>query len=112
MRLLRNFIYLAAAVALLLLGVLFAVQNDANVPLNLLAVELAARPVAQWLLFAFIAGVLAGMAVNIGIMLRLRAALARANRQLSADNDGGGAQSPPAAQNPAAKNGGQPPGGA
>ena len=98
MKLLRNFLYLAAAVALLLLGVLFAVQNADIVPLNLLAVTLPERPVAQWLLLAFIAGTLVGMALNIGLVLRLRTALARANRRLAdkASAEGGGALEAPA----------------
>lgn len=66
----------------LLLGALFSVQNGTPVPLDLLAVQLAPRPVALWLLAAFTAGGLAGVAVSMVAIVKLKSGQGRLRRQL------------------------------
>ncbi len=83
MQFLRNLFYFLIAVAMLALGALFAVQNEATVPLDLLVVALPERSVALWVLLAFTVGGLAGLLASLGIILRQRAALATARRKLS-----------------------------
>ena len=67
---------------MLALGALFAVQNDATVPLDLLVVYLPARSVALWVLLALALGGILGLLTSLGIVLRLRARLGAAQREL------------------------------
>ena len=83
MNLLKNVLYFLLALGMLALGALFAVQNEARVPLDLLVVYLPERSVALWVLLAFAAGGIAGLLTSLGIILRLRTALAVANRKLN-----------------------------
>jgi uncharacterized membrane protein YciS (DUF1049 family) len=64
-------------------GVLFSVQNNVPVPLDLLVVKLEPRSLALWILLAFALGGVLGMLMSSGLILRTRAALASANRQLA-----------------------------
>ncbi|MEE4191829.1 MAG: LapA family protein [Halieaceae bacterium] len=82
MQYLRNLFYFLIAVAMLALGALFAVQNEATVPLDLLVVYLPERSVALWVLLAFAVGGVAGLLASLGIILRQRTALASARRKL------------------------------
>ncbi len=70
--------------SVLLLGMLFAVQNTALVPLDLLVIQLAERSLALWVLLAFAVGGVIGMLTCMGLVLRLRTALMQANRKLRA----------------------------
>jgi len=63
-------------------SVLFALQNTAMVPLDLLVYSLAPQSVSLWVLAAFALGGLLGMLVSGGIVLRLRAKLLASKRQL------------------------------
>ena len=81
--LLRNLLYLALAVAMAAVGVLFALQNEMPVPLDLLIVSFEPRSLALWLLIAFALGGLLGMLMSSALVLRTRTALASANRQLA-----------------------------
>ncbi len=81
-KLLARILALASLLAVALAGVLFAVQNSAAVPLDLLVVSLPERPVALWVLLAFALGGAIGMLTSLGALARLRAALLRARRQL------------------------------
>ncbi len=83
MNFLKNLLYFAVVMATLGLGALFAVQNTATVPLDLLVIHLSERSVALWVLLAFASGGIIGMLTSIGLVLRLRTALLRANRQLA-----------------------------
>lgn len=82
MKLLRNLLYLALVVAMAAVGVLFALQNEMPVPLDLLVVSFEPRSLALWLLIAFALGGLLGMLMSSALVLRTRTALASANRQL------------------------------
>lgn len=57
---------------MLALGVLFAVQNTASVPLDLLFVVFPERSLALWLILALSLGVVLGMAVSWGIIIKLK----------------------------------------
>jgi uncharacterized integral membrane protein len=73
-------IILLAAVAL---GVFFALLNKDPVPLNLIIFSFEPRSLALWLLLAFIFGGLAGVLVSSFYLMRSRAALVSARRQLA-----------------------------
>ncbi|MCE9665036.1 LapA family protein [Halomonas sp. M5N1S17] len=81
MRWLKGLILAIILLAVLLVGILFAVNNQQTVPLNLIWTELPAVSLSVWLLAALVAGVLLGMLAMTGVWLRLRAALSRAQRQ-------------------------------
>ncbi|MEP4148505.1 MAG: LapA family protein [Halioglobus sp.] len=83
MKLLRNLLYIALVVAMAAVGVLFALQNEMPVPLDLLVVTFEPRSLALWLLIAFAVGGVLGMAMSSVLMVRTRAALGSANRQLA-----------------------------
>jgi putative membrane protein len=83
MNFIKKTTYFLILLAVLVLGALFAVQNTAPVPLDLLLIYLPARSVALWVLLAFAIGGVTGMLTSIGLVLRLRTALLRANRQLA-----------------------------
>lgn len=82
MQLVRKLVFFLVALAMLALGALFAVQNEAKVPLDLLVVYLSERSVALWVLLAFALGGVVGLLTSLGIILRLRARLMAANRRL------------------------------
>ncbi|MCX2981173.1 LapA family protein [Halieaceae bacterium IMCC14734] len=83
MRLLVKILMFLLLCLVLMVGVLFAVQNPEPVPLNLLLVELPERSVALWVLLGFACGGIIGMLTSLGMILRLRTSLLRANRRLS-----------------------------
>jgi putative membrane protein len=83
MKLLRNLIYIAIVLAMAAIGALFALQNEAPVPLDVLVYTFEPRSLALWLLIAFALGGILGLVMSSILMLRNRAALASANRQLA-----------------------------
>lgn len=84
MRLLRRILMFLLLCLMVAVGVLFAVQNPEPVPLDLLLLQLPERSVALWVLLGFAIGGVIGMLTSLGMILRLRASLLRANRRLSA----------------------------
>ncbi|MCE8034641.1 MAG: LapA family protein [Halomonas sp.] len=80
MRWLKGLILAIILLAVLLVGILFAVNNQQTVPLNLIWVELPAISLSVWLLAALVCGVVLGMLAMTGVWLRLRTALSRAQR--------------------------------
>jgi putative membrane protein len=80
MRWLKGLILAIILLAVLLVGILFAVNNQQTVPLNLIWVELPAVSLSVWLLTALVCGVVLGMLAMTGVWLRLRTALSRAQR--------------------------------
>ena len=82
MKLLRNLLTIALVLAMAAVGVLFALQNEVPVPLDMLVYTFEPRSLALWVLSAFAIGGVLGMLLSSGILLRQRASLARANRQL------------------------------
>ncbi|MBW6391453.1 MAG: LapA family protein [Halomonas sp.] len=80
MRWLKGLILAIILLAVLLVGILFAVNNQQTVPLNLIWIELPAISLSVWLLVALVSGVVLGMLAMTGVWLRLRTALSRAQR--------------------------------
>jgi putative membrane protein len=80
---LRNLLLLLVAAAMAAVGVLFALQNPDPVPLDILFMKLPPRSLALWVLAALAIGGLLGLALSSFAMLRLRARLATARRQLA-----------------------------
>lgn len=87
MQLVRKLAFFLVAIAMVVLGALFAVQNEVKVPLDLLVIYLPERPLALWVLLAFAAGGIVGLLTSLGIILRLRTRLMTANRRLSRQPD-------------------------
>lgn len=83
MSLLRSLLMLAVVVVMAALGALFALQNEATVPLDLLLFTFAPRSVALWVLAAFALGGVAGLLMASLLVLQLRARLRLLRRQLA-----------------------------
>ena len=79
----RRILTVLLAVAAIFVGVLFALQNKAPVPLDMLVYTFAPRSLALWVLLAFALGGGAGLLVSSAILLRGRTALANCRRQLA-----------------------------
>lgn len=80
---LRKLLALLIAVAMAGVGVLFALQNADPVPLDVLFMTLAPRSLALWVLGALAIGGLLGMLLTSLAVLRLRARLMAARRQVA-----------------------------
>lgn len=85
MKLIRKIVYVLVFLLALVVGMLFVVQNRAEAPLDLLFVQLESQRVALWIVLSLSLGGVLGMLTSMGLVLRLRAALMRANRQLRND---------------------------
>ncbi|MCG6656280.1 LapA family protein [Halomonas campisalis] len=80
MRWLKGLILAIILLGVLLVGILFAVNNQHTVPLNLIWVELPPISLSVWLLASLASGVVLGMLAMTGVWLRLRTTLSRAQR--------------------------------
>jgi len=83
MKLLRTLITVIIVLATVAVGVLFALQNKEPVPLDLLVYAFEPRSLALWLLGALAIGGAAGMLISSVIIVRLKASLSTAQRQLA-----------------------------
>ena len=83
MRLLRKLVTVLVALAMLAIGVLFAVQNKTPVPLDVLIYRFDEQSLALWVLSALAIGGVLGMAVSSLILLRMRGTLATTRRQVA-----------------------------
>jgi lipopolysaccharide assembly protein A len=81
MRWLKGLILAIILLGVLLVGILFAVNNQQTVPLNLIWTELPAASLSVWLLASLACGVVLGMLAMTGVWLRLRTQLMRARHQ-------------------------------
>ncbi|NWN82524.1 MAG: LapA family protein [Halomonas sp.] len=80
MRWLKGLILAIILLAVLLVGILFAVNNREALPLDLIWIELPSASLSVWLLASLAIGVLLGMLAMSGVYLRLRTLLTRAQR--------------------------------
>lgn len=80
MRWLKGLILAIILLVVLLVGILFAVNNQQTLPLDLIWIELPAASLSVWLLAALACGVLLGMLAMSGVYLRLRTLVTRAQR--------------------------------
>jgi putative membrane protein len=67
---------------MIVVGVLFALQNKSPVPLDLLVYTFEPKSLALWVLGAFALGGVLGMVVSSFILVRMRASLGSSKRQL------------------------------
>lgn len=82
MRWIKGLILAVILLAVLLVGILFAVNNQQSIGLNLIWLELPPISLSFWLLAALACGVVVGMLGMLGVYARLRASLTRTRRQL------------------------------
>ena len=83
MKLLSNILTVFIILAMVAVGVLFALQNKVPVPLDLLVYTFEPRTLSLWILSAFALGGLLGMLVSSAILLRTRTSLSSARRQVT-----------------------------
>jgi putative membrane protein len=83
MKFLRKLLTVVVLLAALAVGMLFALQNKTEVPLDLLVYTFEPRSLALWVLSAFAIGGIFGMLACSVILLRQRASLGAANRRLA-----------------------------
>lgn len=83
MKLLRNLLSIAFVLAMVAVGVLFALQNKTPVPLDMLVYTFEPKSLALWVLVAFALGGILGMLLSSFILVRQRASLGGANRKLA-----------------------------
>ncbi|CAM4024299.1 LapA family protein [Vreelandella rituensis] len=81
MRWIKGLILAVILLLVILTGILFAVNNQQTIGLNLIWVELPPVSLSVWLLAALAVGVVLGMLAMLGVYVRLRALLSRAERQ-------------------------------
>ena len=82
MKLLRKLVTVLLVLAMVGVGVLFALQNKVLVPLDLLVHTFGPQSLALWILSAFALGGLLGMLISSFILVRLRTSLSSSRRQL------------------------------
>ena len=82
MKLLRKLLTVLVVLVTLLVGVLFAIQNNVPVALDLLVYAFEPQSLALWILVAFALGGSLGMVVSSVILVRTRASLVSCRRQL------------------------------
>ncbi|HEY6132049.1 MAG TPA: LapA family protein [Halioglobus sp.] len=82
MKILHNLLTVLVILVTLAVGVLFALQNNVPVPLNLLIYTFEPQSFALWILVAFAMGGVLGMIVSSAILVRTRASLGSCRRQL------------------------------
>ncbi|WP_404377270.1 lipopolysaccharide assembly protein LapA domain-containing protein [Vreelandella aquamarina] len=80
MRWIKGLILAVILLVVLLVGILFAVNNQQAIGLNLIWAELPAVSLSVWLLATLAVGVIVGMLAMLGVYIRLKARLARSER--------------------------------
>ena len=83
MKILSTVLSILVALAMLGIGMLFALQNKVPVPLDVLVYTFEPRSLALWILLAFALGGVTGLLLSSMITLRQRARLASTRRQLA-----------------------------
>ena len=87
MKRLRTLLTVIVVLAMLVASVLFALQNETPVPLDLLIYTLGPQSLALWVLIAFALGGVLGMMVSSVILLRTRASLNSCKKQLDRERE-------------------------
>jgi putative membrane protein len=80
MRWIKGLMLAVILLVVLLVGILFAVNNQQTIGLNLIWIELPPVSLSVWLLASLASGVIVGMLAMLGVYARLKARLARAQR--------------------------------
>lgn len=81
MRWLRQGLTLLLVVGAVAAGGLFSLQNTEEIPLDLIAVQLPAQPVAIWILAALAVGVVIGLGAGTLLALRRSAMIRQLRKQ-------------------------------
>jgi putative membrane protein len=82
MRWIQRILVVVLLLLVLIFGLLFSLQNSQSVPLDLLVLQLQARPIAVWLLATFAFGGVVGLLVGTTALLRVQASRYRLRRRL------------------------------
>ena len=82
MKFLRNLFVLLVVVGVAGVGAMFATANTTQVPLDMLIYTFQPKTLALWVLSAFAIGGVLGMLASSVILIRMRASLGTARRQL------------------------------
>ena len=82
MKFFRKLLTVVIVLIMVGVGVLFALQNKAPVPLDMLLYTFEPQSLALWVLGAFALGGVLGMVVSSVILVRMRATLSSSKRQL------------------------------
>ncbi|MFI0473008.1 lipopolysaccharide assembly protein LapA domain-containing protein [Halomonas sp. HMF6819] len=80
MRWIKGLLLAIVLLVVLLVGILFAVNNQQAIALNLIWTELPPISLSVWLLATLTLGVILGMLAMLGVYIRLKARLARSER--------------------------------
>ena len=83
MRFLRSIGTLVLVLLMAAGGALFALQNDSQVPLDVLVYQFAPRSLALWVLVAFALGGVLGLFMSSVVVMGLRARMRLLGRQLT-----------------------------
>ena len=82
MRVLKSLLLLLVIAAVVVLGLLFSVENTTLVSLNVLIAELPEQRVSTWVILSFFVGGLCGVLSASFLLLRLQASRLRLMRNL------------------------------
>ena len=83
MKLLYRILSLLVILGMLAVGILFSLQNEMQVPLDVLVYQFSPRSVSFWVLGSLVLGAVLGVFASTSLLLRQRGALASSNRQLT-----------------------------
>ncbi|PID55111.1 MAG: hypothetical protein CR978_00480 [Gammaproteobacteria bacterium] len=82
MAVIRKIIVFLLVLAMVVVGVLFSLQNETLVPLDALVYTFPERSLSLWVLCAFGIGGLFGMFASMGVMWRLRRQVRNNQREI------------------------------
>lgn len=82
MRWIWRLLVILLLLGVLVLGLLFSVQNATEVPVDLLVLQTTPRPLATWLIVAFVLGGVFGLLAGSAALLRLQTRQMQLRRQL------------------------------
>ncbi|MDR9467640.1 lipopolysaccharide assembly protein LapA domain-containing protein [Marinospirillum sp.] len=82
MRLIKSLFTFLLVIALLLLGIWFTLRNQAQVPLDLLFIQLPDNSLALWLILSLITGALVGLLLLLPWLTGCKAHSMKLERQL------------------------------
>lgn len=82
MRALKSLLVLLVVLAVVMLGLLFSMENTTLVPLNVLVAELPEQRISTWIILAFFLGGLFGLLSAFIVLMRLQASRLRLMRKL------------------------------
>jgi putative membrane protein len=85
MGLIRFILIILLLFAVLGLGLLFTLENDALVPLSILVADLPEQRLSTWIILAFFSGGITGLLASTLVILRLQASRLGLRRQLSSN---------------------------